>query len=279
MEAPTQQITATDGTTIAFETYGSGPVVILVAGAMNDVSGLRPVARALASRDVRAIVYDRRGRGASGDASVVDDLVPVAGAVERELDDLDHLLARAGGRAAVLGHSSGGHLALLATTRRPGFVALAMVEPPFAPDGAPTEPTTAQAESLAALVAQGRRADAVTSFQRSIGLGEAQIEQIRHAPFFPALEAMAGSLVYDAAVAGLHPDPAPLGARVSVPTTVMHGRDTWPGLVSAARRAAAAVAGAELRVVEGENHAVAPDAVAAEVLHLLARVPGPSPRA
>jgi pimeloyl-ACP methyl ester carboxylesterase len=273
MTSSTQHVTSADGTTIAYESYGSGPPVILVAAAMNDVSGLRPLAQALAEAGVCGVTYDRRGRGASDDASAVGDLTPVAGAVERELDDLDALLAAVGGRAAVLGYSSGGHLALLATIRDPGFVALAMFEPPFAFEGESTEPTTAEAEALSALVAEGRRADAVMSFQRGIGLDEEMLEQIRHAPFFPALEAMANSLVYDAAVTGLYPDPGLLGTEVRVPTTVMHGRGTWPELAGSARRAAEAIPGAELRVVEGENHAIVPGAVAAEVLALLARVP------
>ena len=273
MNGSTQHVTSADGTTIAYESYGSGAAVILVAAAMNDVSGLRPLAQALAEAGVRAVTYDRRGRGASDDASAVGDLTPVAGAVERELDDLDALLAAVGGRAAVLGYSSGGHLALLATIRNPGFLALAMFEPPFAFEGESTEPTTAEAESLSALVEQGRRADAVISFQRAIGLDEETLEQIRHAPFFPALEAMANSLVYDAAVTGLHPDPGLLGPEVRVPTTVMHGRDTWPQLAGASRRAAEAIPDAELHAVEGENHHVVPGAVAAEVVALLARVP------
>jgi pimeloyl-ACP methyl ester carboxylesterase len=271
MEDPTKHVTSTDGTTIAYESYGSGPAVILVAGAMNDVSGLRPLAQALAGSGVRAVTYDRRGRGASDDASAVGDLTPVTGAVERELDDLDALLAGVGGRAAVLGHSSGAHLALLATTRNPGFVALAMFEPPFAVEGESTEPTTAKAEALSALVAEGRRADAVISFQRDVGLDEQTIEQIRHAAFFPALEAMANSLVYDAAVTGMYTDPDLIGPMVRVPTTVMYGRDTWPQLVGPARRAAEAIPGAQLRTVEGENHDIVPDAVAAEVVRLLAQ--------
>jgi pimeloyl-ACP methyl ester carboxylesterase len=276
MNGSTQHVTSADGTTIAYESYGSGPAVILVAAAMNDVSGLRPLAQALAESGVRAITYDRRGRGASDDASAIGDLTPVAGAAERELDDLDALLTAVGGRAAILGYSSGGHLALLATIRNPGFVALAMFEPPFAFEGESTEPTTAEAEALSALVAEGRRADAVLSFQRGIGLDDEMLEQIRQAPFFPALEAMANSLVYDAAVTGLYPEPGRLGPEVRVPTTVMHGRDTWPDLAGAARRAAEAIPGAELRTVEGENHRIVPDAVAAEVLALLARVPAVS---
>jgi pimeloyl-ACP methyl ester carboxylesterase len=270
-----ETVTSVDGTTIAYESYGDGPAVILVPAAMNDVSVLRPLAQALAERGVRALTYDRRGRGSSTDAAAVGDVTPVTGAVERELDDLDALLTAVGGRATVFGYSSGGHLALLGTLRNPGLVALAMFEPPFAFEGEPTAPTTALAEELSALVAAGRRAEAVTTFQRHLGLDAETVEQLRHAPFFPALEAMANSLVYDAAVTGLYPDPAPLGTRVRVPTVVLHGRGTWPGLIGASRRAADAVAGAKLVAVEGENHGIVPDAVAAEILALLDRDSAP----
>ncbi|WP_043502369.1 alpha/beta fold hydrolase [Georgenia sp. SUBG003] len=272
MESQPQYVTSADGTTIAYESYGSGPVILLVAAAMNDRSGLRPLARALADGGARAVTYDRRARGDSTDAAVVDGVTPVEGAVERELDDLDALLAAVGGRAAVLGYSSGGHLAMLGTIRNPGIVGLVMFEPPFAFDGESTEPTTAKAEALSALVAEGRRADAVVEFQRDIGLDDETVERLRHAPFFPALEAMAASLVYDAAVTDLYADPAPPGAQVRVPTLVLHGRGTWPELAGSSRRAADAVPGAELVAVEGENHAVVPSAVAPEVLRLLARV-------
>jgi len=279
METPTQYVTSSDGTTLAYESYGSGPAVILVAAAMNDRSGLRPLAKALADGGARAVTYDRRARGESTDAAVVDGVTPVEGAVKRELDDLDAVLSAVGGRAVVLGYSSGGHLGLLGTIRNPGFVGLVMFEPPFAFEGESTEPTTAQAETLSALVAEGRRADAVIEFQRGMGLSEEMIEQIRRAPFFAALEAMAASLVYDAAVTGLYADPAPPGAQVRVPTLVLHGRDTWPNLAGSSRRAAEAVPGAELVAVEGANHAVVPDAVAPEVLRLLSRVPSPSNQA
>jgi pimeloyl-ACP methyl ester carboxylesterase len=48
--------------------------------------------------------YDRRGRGESGDTPPY--------AIEREIEDLDAVIAGAGGSASVFGHSSGAALAL-----------------------------------------------------------------------------------------------------------------------------------------------------------------------
>ena len=59
-------VTSRDGTRIAFEESGPGPVVILVDGAMahRGYLGMTPLAAELAG-DFRAVAYDRRGRGDS----------------------------------------------------------------------------------------------------------------------------------------------------------------------------------------------------------------------
>ena len=86
-----------DVTMIAFDRYGDGPPVIMTVGAFNTGSQTEPLARALAPR-FTVLNYDRRGRGDSGDTAPY--------AVEREIDDIAALIARAGGSAAVFGHSS-----------------------------------------------------------------------------------------------------------------------------------------------------------------------------
>ena len=61
-------VTTKDGTKIAYETMGSGPPLILVDGAMcyRDFGPMRPLAEALKDR-FTVYLYDRRGRGESGD--------------------------------------------------------------------------------------------------------------------------------------------------------------------------------------------------------------------
>ena len=59
-------VTSADGTTIAYERTGSGPVVVLVATALDDRHGLDAIAGLLANR-CTVVNYDRRGRGESGD--------------------------------------------------------------------------------------------------------------------------------------------------------------------------------------------------------------------
>jgi pimeloyl-ACP methyl ester carboxylesterase len=82
------RVPSKDGTSIAYDRQGSGPAVILVGGAFVDRSENAPLATELAKR-FTVYNYDRRGRGDSGDT------LPYA--VEREIEDLEPLIAEAGG--------------------------------------------------------------------------------------------------------------------------------------------------------------------------------------
>lgn len=80
-----------DGTRIAYERSGQGPAVVLVSGAMSTGATTAPLAAELSGRfDVT--VYDRRGRGESGDTAPY--------AVEREIEDLAALIEALGGEAS-----------------------------------------------------------------------------------------------------------------------------------------------------------------------------------
>jgi pimeloyl-ACP methyl ester carboxylesterase len=114
-----------DGTTITYEMTGSGPPVILAGGTLT--SGLRSfpsfaeLAAAL-SPAFTVYIYDRRGRGDSGDTAPYS--------VSREVEDLQALIAVAGEAAAVHGLSSGAVLALEAAACGAAITKLALSEPP-----------------------------------------------------------------------------------------------------------------------------------------------------
>src|SRR5512138_3297193 len=99
-----------DGTPIAYSRLGHGPALVLVDGALcyraSGPSG--PLAQALAGH-FTVFTYDRRGRGESGDTTPYS--------VEREIEDLEGVIAAAGGGACVYGVSSGAALALEAAHR------------------------------------------------------------------------------------------------------------------------------------------------------------------
>src|SRR4051794_27682672 len=189
-------VTSQDGTTIAYERLGDGPPVILVDGALcsRDSGPSRPLADALAER-FSVVVYDRRGRGASGDRAPY--------AVEREVEDLAALLDAVGGSAGVYGISSGAVLALEAATRLDGITALALYEPPFVVDDTRAPIPADWGEHLRGLVDAGRRGDAVRYFlSRCVGLPRGLVWGMRAMPVWRKLKAVAHTLLYDAAVVG-----------------------------------------------------------------------------
>jgi len=83
------RVTSKDGTSIAYERSGGGPAVVLVGGGLDDGSENAPLAPELAEH-FTVYNYARRGRGDSGDT------LPYA--VEREIEDIEVLIAEAGGR-------------------------------------------------------------------------------------------------------------------------------------------------------------------------------------
>src|SRR5712691_4903736 len=197
-----RKVISKDGTPIAFDQSGEGPPVILVVRAFNDLSTRAPLAAQL-SEHFTVFNYDRRGRGASGDRTPY--------AIEREIEDLAALITEAGGSSSVFGYSSGAVLALKAAASGLAISRLALYEPPFpVDDGFPKLARDVSAR-LTELISSGRRGEAVELFQTEmVGIPAEIVAQLRHAPFRPALETIAHTLVYEATLLSDLPMPFPL---------------------------------------------------------------------
>jgi pimeloyl-ACP methyl ester carboxylesterase len=262
-------VASCDGTPIAFDRAGTGSPLVFVAGAFNDHTTCAPLAAQLAARHT-VITYDRRARGESGNT------LPYA--IDREVEDLAALIEMAGGSAAVFGFSSGAQLALRAAADGVAITHLVLYEPPFAFDSNEFGPPDLHRQ-LAELVAQGRPGDAVAHFQTAgIGLPEDFVAQLRQSPMWPALEAMAESVVYDATIMTTLARPTTAMSAVTVPTLIISGADTWPKLKNAAGLLAAALPTAgRAEVPGGENHEIPPGPTAAVVRDFLSTPPRRTP--
>ena len=247
-----------DGTAIAFEWLGKGPGLIIVGGALSTrsfvVSEIEAAGDAGLARHFTVFAYDRRGRGESGDATLY--------AAEREVEDIDALIAQAGGSAFVFGHSSGAVLALEAARLLPNRITkLALYEPPFLLDGSrPPLPEGFQAQ-LERLVASGRRGDAVEYFMTAaVGTPGEIVAQMRNSPPWPGFEKDAHTLVYEGILMGdtLRGKPSSIKrwASVSVPTLVMDGGASPEFMHHAVEALVDVLPNAQHRRFPGLGHAV-----------------------
>ncbi|HYY17917.1 MAG TPA: alpha/beta hydrolase [Streptosporangiaceae bacterium] len=258
-------VKSADGTVIAYERHGQGPAVVLVDGALS-VRGGKAGLDDLLGPEFTVYRYDRRGRGDSGDT------LPYA--PEREAEDLAAVIEAAGGTAFLYGHSSGCALVLdAAIALGPGVVPkIALYEAPYSDDPADQPRWTAYLADLAALLAEDRRGDAVALFMKLVGMPADQVDQMRQAPWFPAMEAIAPTLAYDHAglMGPVRAVPVAKASQVSVPALVMYGGDSVAFMRAAAQGLSQAIPGAELREIGGQQHDVAPGRLAPVLAPFLA---------
>lgn len=251
-----------DGTVIAFDAWGEGEPLVLVDGA-TAYPAINPkneqVGRLLSDK-FRTYAYDRRGRGDSTDTKPY--------AIEREIEDIAALIEVAGAPITLFGWSSGAVLALDAAAAGLPIKRLALFEPPFVVDGSRPPLPADYVERLDAAVAAGRPGDAAAIFMTDAVGGSAEdVEGLRKSEFWPIMEAVAPTIAYDGRIMGTtmsgNPLPRDRWAAVTVPTLVMYGRGTFPSIIPAATALAELLPAATLLPVEGENHDVPDDVLAA----------------
>jgi pimeloyl-ACP methyl ester carboxylesterase len=246
-------VTSRDGTTIAFDRMGKGPPVILVCGGSTDRMANAPLA-ALLTSDFTVLNYDRRGRGDSGDTPPF--------AVEREVEDIEALTADAGGSALLYGTSSGAALALEAAASGLPITKLALWEPPFILD-ASRRPPADQVAQYDKMIAEGRRGDAVEYFMtKVVGMPPEFVADARTQPWWPAQEALAHTLAYDATIMGDYSVPTERAAAVKAPTLVIAGGADFPWMRETAQALADAFPDGQTRTLEGQGHNVDPAVLA-----------------
>jgi len=249
---PVGNVTSQDGTSIAFERVGAGPALILVdaAGGFRGWSPMPLLAEQLASH-FTVFTYDRRGRGESSDTLPYD--------VDREVDDLQALIEAAGGSAFVHGFSSGAVLALHAAARGLTIPKLTLMEPPVPVDNeAPSGPDLGA--EVAKLIVVGRPGDSFEHWMKGIGVPAEMISGMRGESYWPALEALAHTLVYDSII--LRSMTADRLSSVSTPTLVLASEGSGENLRGWAKGVSAALPNGSLRLLQGEWHGVPPDVLA-----------------
>jgi pimeloyl-ACP methyl ester carboxylesterase len=227
-----RKVVSRDGTTIAYERVGDGPPIVLLNGAFRDHTIFDALVPELAPH-CTTYVYDRRGRGESGDSP--------AYAVEREIEDLEAVIGEAGGQAVVFAGSCGANLALEAAMAGAPITKLALHEPYYRTEGHPRPPADFMA-NLQALLAADKRDEAAEYFLAELlGLAPEVIAEWRQGPLWAMNEANAHTLPYDTAICGDYTVPADRLATFRTPTLVVNSDHTSDWMRAAARATATAL--------------------------------------
>jgi len=118
-----REITSADGTTLSARSTGQGMPVVMVHGTTGGIGAFAFVELVLAER-YEVWVYDRRGRGDSGDGNDYG--------LGQEVEDLLAVIAATGSTPHVVGHSFGALIALrTAATTDVDLRSLVLYEPPL----------------------------------------------------------------------------------------------------------------------------------------------------
>jgi pimeloyl-ACP methyl ester carboxylesterase len=247
------RVVSRDGTIIAYDQIGHGPPLILIVGALcSRTLGPGVKLAPLLAPHFTVFTYDRRGRGESGDTSPY--------AVEREVEDLRALIELAGGSACVFGHSSGAILALNAAEHGLSIAKLALYEAPLIVDR--SRPSAERDwVRIDAFVAEGRRADALKAFLKTVGVPGFAVALMRWLPVWAKITAVAHTLPYDGALARefqrAEPLPEAVWSKVIVPALAIAGGKSPAWMQNGTRALAAVLSHAAHRTLEGQTHDVA----------------------
>ena len=231
---------------------GTGrPPLLLVHGATADHTTWRTAGPMFAgSRPVFAV--DRRGRGASGDAS--------AYAIDREYEDL---AAVAEGLAAdlrcdavdIAGHSYGGRCALGASLLTRRIRRLVVYEGAPVPTGTSYRPD-GLVESVREALARGANEEALTTFLAGIvGMSGAELDAYRANPVWPARVAAAHTILREVEAEASPAASLDALGKVSVPVLLLLGSASRSPFRVGTDALAARLAHAQVRVIEGAAHA------------------------
>jgi pimeloyl-ACP methyl ester carboxylesterase len=260
MSKDTKTIRSADGTMIAYESFGSGPALILVGGALEhrdlDSETAKLAALPLISEHFTVYHYDRRGRGASGDT------LPYA--LEREIEDIEAFIDLAGGSAYVFGISSGAALAFEAALKLGSKVKkLAMYEAPYNDDEDARKAWVNYTKELNAILAEKRNGDALGHFMMLVGMPPEALPEVKQMPDWAKWESVAPTLAYDAAAMGEDSSvPLDKAKKLAVPALVMAGEQSYPFMAVAAEALAKVMPQGEYRNLAGQTHEVSAEAIA-----------------
>jgi len=255
-------VTSKDGTKIAFDKVGSGPAVILVNGAMSYRRAFDTTLEQLAEllgKHFTVYHYDRRGRGESTNTEPFTKV--------REIEDIQALVADAGGEAMLVGFSSGGAVTLETAAVTPGVTKAFVYEVPFIVDDS-RQPLADYEGHTTKLVAEGKLDELIEYFITVVaGIPAEFVGGIKQdQAMWARMRAIAPTIPHDAAFMSEFMKgkllPAGYWDKVKVPVLVGDGGASPAWLRNAAEALGKALPHASCETFEGQTHSFDPQVLA-----------------
>lgn len=252
-----------DGTTITYDKMGKGPTIIIVNGALTHRKIFGKELAVLLAKKFTVILYDRRGRGESADARFYT--------VEKEIEDIEALIAETGDGVYLYGGSSGGALAMLAAEKLgPEKVTkLALYELPYGSDT--KEEFAKEKDEVKNLVKDGKSGDAITFFMQRRGTPPDKMEGMKQSPAWNDMLSMEHTLVYDFEVLGDGTIPIAIAKNITIPTLVLDGEKSFDFMSATADSVAKVIPGAVRKTLKAQTHNVSPEAVAPVLIEFFSK--------
>lgn len=240
-----------DNTPIAYETIGSGPLLIIVTGALNTHNFGVPGEMVPFLQDAFTVLtYDRRGRGQSGDNPPYS--------IEKEVQDLIALIDQHGGKAHLYGHSAGASLALFTAAVSPEKVLkVAAYEPPLGRCWLERKLTDFLIWQIRKQVARGENLAVVNRFMKFVGMDEQLIKDTLASEHGQTIIDMAGTIAYEAEIQkASRPFLEDRAKKLTMPVLMLAGTKSFKTAPAIMESYTQVIPQAESRILEGQTHSV-----------------------
>jgi pimeloyl-ACP methyl ester carboxylesterase len=241
-----EKVRLSDGTPIAFYRSGSGPPLVLVAGAGAANPLAWPVVPALEGR-FRVYAVDRRGHGQSGDGPNY--------MLEREFEDIAAVVDSIGEPVHLLRHSFGALCALEGALRTQKVRKLVLYEGVSGPRSGEALYPLGFFERLEALLESGDREGLlIAHYTENAGITPAEMEGFKASPAWPERVAIAHTVPRELrADAGYRLDPGRF-KDLRTPTLLLLGGDSPDVMKEGTTALQAALPNSKIAVLPGQEH-------------------------
>ena len=247
-----------DGTTIGYLRLGAGPPLVMVHGSLGVAEVWLAVANLLAD-SFTCYLMDRRGRARSGDAPDYS--------IEREYQDVAAVLAVAGAKPHLIGHSYGAVCALGAALETP-VDKMILYEPPVG------VVFGREVEDYRQAIAAGDPEKALEiGITRIVGVPQSQYEAMRANPTFPMFKALAPGWVREIQQIEKLGTSLDRYRAIESPVLMLLGTETSGNLKNSTAALSRVLKNARVSALAGEGHLAlrtAPALVAERVRDFLA---------